>query len=90
MGFSQHLKAILKRDDLTVPQLAKKTGIPAKTIYHYLDGRTPRNLNHVRLICDALKVSSDYLLFGVESMPPLKEEIIPFGTFDVFLRKKEG
>lgn len=88
MSLAKQLKALLKRDGITVAQLAKKTGISAKSIYHYLEGRMPRNLEHIRKICEAFNVSSDYLLFGVQSKVAPGEELIPFGLYDVFLKKR--
>ncbi len=88
MSLGKQLKALLQRDGMTVPQLSRKTGISAKSIYHYLDGRTPRNLEHLLKLCECFNVSSDYLLFGKLTQFNPGEELIPFGVYDVFLKKR--
>lgn len=89
MVLAQQLKVLMKKKRMTVSQLSSATGVPAKTLYHYLEGRTPRNLDHVRKVCEVLKVSADYLLFGAEIAKVELEEVIAFGTYDVFLKKKD-
>lgn len=90
MVLSKQLKTLLTLHRTTVSQLALSTGISSKTIYHYLEGRSPRNLLHILKICDHFKVSSDYLLFGRGQSPEkdlnATRNMIQAGQFEVFLR----
>lgn len=90
MNFAKQLKSLLRRDGITVSHLSRKTGIPAKTIYHYLEGRTPRKLEHVKVICESFQVTSDYLLFGVQPIGSDKQEFVAIGTYDVYLKKRNS
>ena len=88
---AKQLKILLKRDSITVINLAKATGLNTKTLYNYLDGRSPRNLDHIRILCAHFKVSSDELLFGIKSTVEKEfkdyEEEINAGKFEVILRR---
>ena len=88
MTMAKQLKILLRRDDITVARLSRKIGVSSKTLYHYLEGRNPRNLSHVKKICEHFKVSSDYLLFGVEMIQVTNESLVPFGLYDVYLKKR--
>jgi transcriptional regulator with XRE-family HTH domain len=84
---SKQLKYLLSVHSISVVKLSKETGLNAKTIYNYLDGRSPRNFSHIKMLCDYFKVSSDYLLFGQNSLHIQKEKIgFPLGNFKVFLQ----
>jgi transcriptional regulator with XRE-family HTH domain len=90
MILNQQLKHLLSTRDITVAQLSRATEVPAKTIYHWLHGQSPRNLVQVKKIADYFGVSLDFLLFG--QLPPvtgidhLKSDILA-GIFEVVLRK---
>lgn len=88
MELAHQLRILMNRDNVSAAKLAERTGISVKTIYHYLEGRSPRNLGHIRKICECFGVSSDYLLFGLEAKV-LNQDIIPFGHYDVFLKRRE-
>lgn len=90
MILSQQLKHLLHTRDITVAQLSRATGVPAKTVYHWLHGQSPRNLVQVKKIADHFSVTLDYLLFG-QAMPAnpieeLKNDILA-GVFEVVLRR---
>lgn len=93
MILSQQLKLLLNSKDITVAQLSRATSVPAKTVYHWLHGQSPRNLVQVKKIADYFGVTLDYLLFG--QMTPdvgiesLKNDILA-GVFEVVLRKVKG
>lgn len=92
MTLKVQLKNLISEREITVAKLAKATGISRKTIYHYLAGRSPRNLLHIKLICNYFKISADYLLFGQESKGFEKyQDEIAAGVYEVILRpvKKE-
>lgn len=90
---NKQLKILLKQHSISVTKLSKDTSINAKTLYNYLDGRTPRNLKHVRQLCEYFKVSADFLLFGIEETASLKttnvDDLVQLGRFDVYLKRIE-
>jgi transcriptional regulator with XRE-family HTH domain len=90
MILNQQLKLLLNNKDITVAQLSRATAVPAKTIYHWLHGQSPRNLVQVKKIADYFGVTLDYLLFGqlapVAGIDTLKNDILA-GVFEVVLRK---
>ena len=87
MSIAKQLKSLLKEREISVGVLAKKTGISSKTLYHYLEGRTPRNMEHVKAICTHFGVSADYLLFGYELTSRERSDIFLFGRYEVFMRR---
>lgn len=96
--FDKQLKILLKQQSISVIKLSKATGINAKTLYNYLDGRTPRDLKHVRTLCIYFGVTSDFILFGVldtnkntdkKEFKDYSDEINA-GVFEVILRKQRG
>lgn len=94
--FDKQLKILIKQQSISVIRLSKATGINAKTLYNYLDGRNPRDLKHVKTLCNYFEVTSDFLLFGSDTINSLKsksstslEELVQFGRYDVYLKKVE-
>lgn len=65
MSFKENLKDELKYQDIKVKELADKTGIPKRTIDHYLTENSymPSADNAVK-IAQALHVSVEYLVTG--------------------------
>jgi len=94
MILAKQLKDLLKQKDVTIAQLARATGISAKTIYQWLNGQKPRDLNQVKKVADYFGVSIDFLAFGIQSkthndINSFKEEINA-GVFEVILRKTKA
>lgn len=54
---------------ITQGQLADAIGALPSRVGHYLTGRNEPPLAHLMLICRALRVSSDWLLFGGTNEP---------------------
>jgi len=65
MEIGKSLRFYLSERDMTVVQLARRSGVPAKTIYHWLNGQKPSHLGHLFKICEVLQISLE-TLFGKE------------------------
>lgn len=91
MILAKQLKDLLKQKDTTIAQLARATHISSKTLYQWLNGQKPRDLNQVKKVANYFDVSLDYLAFGEISESKVgfedyKEEINA-GHFEVILRR---
>ena len=95
MILRQQLRAILKEQDFTAAQLARKSGLPRQTISDWLAGSPPRDIRQIKKVADALKVSVDFLCFGDEladkddgaSLDSLLGDGWLSGIFEVRLRR---
>lgn len=91
MLLAKQLKVLLRANDMTVAQLARKTNVSAKTIYNWLAGQGPKDIGAVKKVADHFGVTLDFLCYGIE--PPNKTEIerhfdeINTGIFEVVLRR---
>lgn len=91
MQLAKQLKALLRENDITVAQLARKAGVSAKTIYNWLAGQHPKDIGAVKKVADQFDVTLDFLCYGIESSA--KSEIerhfdeINAGVFEVVLRR---
>ena len=63
--FSERLKEILKGNGLSQTALAKKIGMSQGVVNNYCTGKREPTLDVLILICQALEISSDYLI-GLE------------------------
>lgn len=91
MILAKQLKDLLKQKDVTVAQLARATQLSSKTVYQWLNGQKPRDLNQVKKVADYFEVTIDFLAFGAvqvkkTTFEDLKDEINA-GYFEVVLRK---
>lgn len=70
MGFRENLKDELNYQDMKVKELADKSGVPKRTIDHYLTENSymPNAENAVK-IARALNVSVEYLVTGRNGFP---------------------
>ncbi len=64
--FHKQLKTLLTKNSMSVQALSRKTGISSKTIYHWMSGQRPRNIEQVFVVAEALSVSIEQLVYGVE------------------------
>lgn len=55
------IKAAMDKSDMTSASLAKHTGMAASSISQYLSGKTKPSDRAIRLMADALNVSTGYL-----------------------------
>lgn len=95
MKLDKQLKALIRESDITVAQLARAAGVSAKTIYNWLGGQKPRDLDAVRKVAEHFKVSIEVLCYGAEAMPADKGgefeqhlDEINAGIFEVVLRRR--
>lgn len=92
MILAAQLKSLTKKHGIPVSALARKTGVPVKTLYSWLQGQSPRNLNQLKTVAEHFGVSLEYLLFNEtpavknKSFDDLKNEI-NIGNYEVILRK---
>ena len=92
MRLSKQLKALLHEQDITVAQVARKAGVSAKTIYNWLGGQSPKDIEAVKKVADHLNVSLDYLCYGIsktEKPSHIEQHLdkINAGIFEVVLRR---
>lgn len=69
MQLGLQLKKYLVQHNLKVSDLSLRSGIPKKTIYHWLNGQRPRNIEQVKRMADCLQLSVDALVFGSDPAP---------------------
>ena len=90
MDLSKNLKALIKKEDMTISQLAKRVDILVQTLHNWISSLEPRSLRQVRRVAEYFNVSIDYLCFGESE---LRDEIreysgeINAGVFEVVLRR---
>lgn len=93
MSFANNLRRLLTDRKMSVAALSQQSGVPIKTIYHWLSGQQPRKMDHLFKICDLLDVSVEEL-FGrprrasaSSSLPhsSLQEELNA-GLYEIVLR----
>lgn len=75
MSLSKNLRRFMTEKELSVTQVSQKSGVPAKTIYHWLNGQQPRKIEHLFSICDVLNITLDEL-YG-RSVPKSPPQQIP-------------
>lgn len=63
--FTERFNTALKQCTISQQKLADKIGVCKQCISGYKSGRTVPSIQTLRLICEALEVSADYLL-GLE------------------------
>jgi transcriptional regulator with XRE-family HTH domain len=94
MKLKQILKSLLEKHDMTVVQLARKTSVPKNTLFNWLSGMKPKDVEQAKRVAEVFNVSLDFLLFGEQSpmvvgIADLKNEINA-GVFEVILRKSNS
>ncbi len=92
MNLKNNLRHLIKVNNLNALKLSKATSVPRSTIADWLNGVEPKGWQQIKNVAVYFKVSLDDLVFGdkantKESIPD-KIELIPFGAFDVFLKKR--
>lgn len=95
LQLKDNLKSKLKSEGISLPTLAKKTGISRKTISNWIEGQKPQNLEHVKIVAEFFGLTIDELCFGptLKSKSPETSELekyreeINAGVFEVVLRR---
>lgn len=84
------LKAQLKKQDLTVASLARRSGVPASTINQWLTGSIPNTVQAAK-VASALSISLYFLTFGKEDPRNLNTQQqfpdIISGKFEITMRR---
>ncbi|MEK6774100.1 MAG: helix-turn-helix transcriptional regulator [Bdellovibrionota bacterium] len=86
MKLKDNLRIQLKQKGMTATALAKKSRVPLQTLNNWLAGSKPRDFEQVKAVADIFGISLDSLVFGAEAKGTI-EELIQFGTYDVYLKK---
>lgn len=91
MDLKTNLKRLLDTHHLNVLKLSKLTGVPKSTLSDWLSGNSPKNINQLKAVADYFNITIDVLVFGINSSTskPSSFELIPFGKFDVYLKKTD-
>lgn len=88
--FDKRLKALLKEHNLSVTDLAKKTGISRTTIQSWVAGTKP-SIYELDKLCDVFSMTIDELVFNRKSRPNVedffKEVLIHTGTYKIQVTK---
>ena len=58
----RNLQALLRKNQLKGPELARRTGVDRKTVYNYLHGLTDPRPDHVRTIAKLFHLDASMLL----------------------------
>lgn len=96
MSFKNTLNRLLSDRKMSVSEMSHQSGIPAKTIYHWLSGQQPRKMEHIFRVCDLFNISVEEL-FGrprrdiLKSLPAINmEQELRAGVYEVILRPVRG
>lgn len=89
MMMAKNLRRIIEERRISVTELSRRSKVPAKTIYHWMNGQQPRKMEHLFSIADILEVTVDEL-FGRDSKksgktPDLVREL-NLGKYEIVLR----
>lgn len=95
MNLKDGLKKLLKEKDLTLAALAKRTGIPRKTLDGWSAGKNPQSLDDLQKVSSFLGVSIEELCGfilpksqgkHIPSNGELNAEFIKAGLYEIYLR----
>ncbi|AHI06244.1 hypothetical protein BDW_08720 [Bdellovibrio bacteriovorus W] len=86
---AKNLRKLIEEKRLSITELSRRSKVPAKTIYHWMNGQQPRKMEHLFSIADVLEVTVEEL-FGRESkksgkVPDLARELA-LGKYEIVLR----
>jgi transcriptional regulator with XRE-family HTH domain len=94
MKLDKQLKSLIRESDITVAQLARATHVSPKTIYNWLAGQKPRDLDAVKRVAEHFKISIEKLCYGIEVQISAKAgelekhlDEVNAGIFEVVLRR---
>ena len=60
--FAERIKELRKRKNLSLVQMAERTGVSAASLGFYEQGKRAPDINTLNMLCDFFGVSADYLL----------------------------
>lgn len=64
MELAKNLIRICKKKHLSLPDLARLSGVKRLTLYRWTTGKTVRNLDDLKKVCAILKVGIHEILFS--------------------------
>lgn len=88
MKLKEILRQLIKEKGISVTSLSKNAKVPLQTLNNWLSGLKPRDLDQVKSVADYLGVSLDYLVYGKKEKNIDINDLVAFGTFDVYLKRK--
>lgn len=88
MKLKDILRQQLRQHGMTATALSKKSRVPLQTLNNWLSGSKPKDFDQVKAVADVFGVSLDYIVYGIESAKIKSEDLVSFGSFDVFLKRK--
>jgi transcriptional regulator with XRE-family HTH domain len=85
------LKQLLTEQNLSLRELAKRSGVPNSTLQEWSSNRSPKNPIQVQKVAQVLGVSMHYLIFGEEDKSEpltklLKEDVFS-GTYEINIKR---
>lgn len=85
------LQQLLKEKNISMRELAKRSGVPASNLTEWSANRSPKNPVQTKKVAEALGVTMHYLLFGEDDgQEPiqriLKEDFFS-GTFEITVKR---
>lgn len=89
MVMAKNLRKLIEEKRISITELSRRSKVPAKTIYHWMNGQQPRKMEHLFSIADVLEVTVEEL-FGREprktnKVPDLIREL-NLGKYEIVLR----
>ncbi len=66
MTISERLFEIMKQQNISMPELSRKTGISRHTIFDWQRRGTNPGADKIMVICEALKITPEELLIGTD------------------------
>ena len=84
----KNLKKVLEQKNISVMELARKTGVPKSNINAWLTGASP-NLEQLDKVAQFLETTIDYLAFGRQSelTKVLKEFEVHTGLYEIKIKR---
>lgn len=64
MNLDKNLIKLCKEKGLTLAALAKESGVKQPTLHGWTTGRSVQNMDDLKKVCDVLKVSLHFILYG--------------------------
>lgn len=90
-GTGKNLVKLCDERHLTLSKLAKLSGTKQSTLHGWSTGRAAHNLDDLKKVCEVLKVSVHFILYGTqdpyESAPEISLEKLFKGNFQVTFRR---
>lgn len=88
MELKKVLRDLLNKNNVKVTELSRATKVPVQSIRNWLEGVSPRRLDHVLAVATYFEVSIEFLITGKqkEIIKDFQDEINA-GVFEVVLRR---